>query len=161
MSKKCHFVAVTLTLALAILLTKPEVAHAEAEAEPKTVSSAESLPVEHRGAKPEPFLDFLSGIFGGGKGTTNPKKNTEKKGQNYQQRPAPSIQRPIAVRPPRPPIAPRPPPRLPIKNQRFPSQPQTQPSNNFQTFVNPNPGKKLKMNGHFCLQTTYGSSLAI
>ena len=133
--QQCHL---GVTLCLVVFLLKPEIISCEAES--KTIS-AEDLPVEHRGAKPEPFLDFVYDLFGGNKKTN--KKNADKKAQHkpgpvfVQQKPSPSFQRPVAIRPPSPPRPPRRPALPPPPPQRFPSQPQTQPSNNFQTFVNP------------------------
>ena len=65
--QKCHL---GVTLCLVVFLLKPEIISCEAES--KTIS-AEDLPVEHRGAKPEPFLDFVYDLFGGNKKTN--KKN--------------------------------------------------------------------------------------
>ena len=121
----CHF----------ILVSSIVLANAEAEL-PTTV--VEELEAEHRSAKPEPFLEKLAAaIFG----------SNDKTGKRpvYQQT-AGSIQRPVAVKPPRAPRPPQP-PRIPLKTRPQPvyNGPQASASNNVQSFAPPQsgPGKKL------------------
>ena len=128
----CHF----------ILVSSIVLANAEAEL-PTTV--VEELEAEHRSAKPEPFLEKLAAaIFG----------SNDKTGKRpvYQQT-AGSIQRPVAVKPPRAPRPPQP-PRIPLKTRPQPvyNGPQASASNNVQSFAPPQagPGKKLSLTNFFC-----------
>lgn len=118
---KCHSYILVLCLLKLI--------NAEAE-----LSTVEELTAEHRSAKPEPFLDRLAAFFTG---------STEKK-----QSAAASVQRPVAVLPPRPPLPPSRPNNIPLRKQSYKPKPapvyqgqSVAPSNNFQTFVQPAPGK--------------------
>jgi hypothetical protein len=137
---KCHSNIIFVVTVILVLNFKTGLASPDAES--KTTTLTEDLPVEHRGAKPEPFLDQIAAFFGGG-GNANKKVGH----QNQQKRPMPiyqqtsaSIQRPQSIRaPPRPPT----PPQIPLRPQKRPQPPpprytQNQaPSNNFQTFVPP------------------------
>lgn len=133
----CHF----------ILVSSIVLANAEAEL-PTTV--VEELEAEHRSAKPEPFLEKLAAaIFG----------SNDKTGKRpvYQQT-AGSIQRPVAVKPPRAPRPPQP-PRIPLKTRPQPvyNGPQASASNNVQSFAPPQagPGKKLSLTNF--LRNSFGS----
>lgn len=121
---KCHYLLLVFCLLKLI----------NAEAELKAV---EELTAEHRSAKPEPFLDRLAAFFTGG--SVDKKQST-----------AASVQRPVAVLPPRPPLPPARPNNIPLRKQSYKPAPVYQgqsvaPSNNFQTFVQPGPGKTLKI----------------
>lgn len=118
---KCHQLCLVLTVIAYSLV--------QAESDP-ALSPNEDLPVEHRAAKPEPFLDRIAAFFSGA-------TNTQDRLQT-----SASVQRPTVLRP-RPPL----PPQIPLKPQpqyvRPPRQPDSyqQPSNNFPTIVSPGPGK--------------------
>ena len=130
MKTLCHLIL------FCIVLIIPALADAEL---PTTV--VEELEAEHRSAKPEPFLEKLAAaIFGSNNDKTSNKRPV------YQQTSG-SIQRPVAVKPPRAPRPPQP-PRIPLKTRPQPvyNGPQVSAaSNNVQSFAPPQsgPGKKL------------------
>ena len=102
-------------------------------------SAAVDMAAEHRSAKPEPFLDRLASLFGGG-------SNKNDKNGNNGARPNPVYpQRPLGKpygpppRPPRRPVLPPPPSQPQIKPQppKQPTRYQAQPSNSLPTFVSP------------------------
>ena len=126
MKNLCHFLLLASALALAL-------------ATPEAETKVEELEAEHRSAKPEPFLEKLAAAIFGSNDKTSSKRPV------YQQT-AGSVQRPVAVKPPRVPLAPRPPqpPRIPLQKRPQPvyNGPQVSASNNVQSFAPPQTGKK-------------------
>ena len=127
MKNLCHFLLLASALALAL-------------ATPEAETKVEELEAEHRSAKPEPFLEKLAAAIFGSNDKTSSKRPV------YQQT-AGSVQRPVAVKPPRVPLAPRPPqpPRIPLQKRPQPvyNGPQVSASNNVQSFAPPQTGKKI------------------
>ena len=111
-----------LALAFAVLSVK---------ADPES-AVVEEFPAEHRGAKPEPFIDRLVSLFS----SSDPKRDKNGKPRPvYPQRPV----KPYGP-PPRPgPVRKRP----PVTNPQPPRYQQAAPSNNLPTYVSPGSSGKV------------------